>query len=181
MVSIGLHAATATGRLDFDIGLSDQFIEPGFDRFGLIGLSESGQAFVVAMQGPDVIRVLHTSRQPVTNAEIVLVMNQGFVDMAPFQQESPECVTWRVHPGPGLRVLEVIAEHTGLAQVAISEFVIAGVILDFAIHHRLCNLEDVAAWIVRHNVPGGNLLVESVKLLLVSPTCFQIAQGPRGR
>ena len=60
--SAGLHAATAAGGLDLGVGLTDHFIEAWLDGGGFVVTFESKQALVVAVQGPDIIRVLRTPR-----------------------------------------------------------------------------------------------------------------------
>ena len=43
---------------------------------------------------------------------------------------------------------------------------VTGVVLDFTVHHCLCNREDIASRVVRHDVPFGHLSIALIKLLL---------------
>ena len=79
-----------------------------------IGTSKSCQAFVVTVQGPDIVGVLGTTWQSIANSKIVLVMDYRLFNPPLFEQQRPECMPRRMHPWPGFRVLEMIAEHTCL-------------------------------------------------------------------
>ena len=60
--SAGLHAATAARRFNLCVGFTDYFIESRLDSGGFVVTFESQQALVVAVQGPDIIRVLRATR-----------------------------------------------------------------------------------------------------------------------
>ena len=59
--SARLHAAAAAGGFNLGVGLPDHFVETRLDSSGFIVSLESQQALMVAVQGPDIVRVLRAA------------------------------------------------------------------------------------------------------------------------
>ena len=83
--SAGLHASTATGRADFAVGLSAHFVKTRLDFSRLAVTLEPCQAFIVAVQCPDIAGMLCTTRQTIADTKIVLVVDYCLIDVILFK------------------------------------------------------------------------------------------------
>ena len=69
-------------------------------------------------------------------------------DAALFEQQSPQGVTGRVHPGPGLCVIEPIIKTNGLFEITERKIMVLLAVFQFTKHHRLTDGQDIVRGIV---------------------------------
>ena len=76
-------SAAEARRPRSDVGAGQREVEPLLDDGGLVVLAEPGQAFVVAVQAPDVVRVLAGAAERVVEPEVGAVDGFGLLDAGP--------------------------------------------------------------------------------------------------
>src|SRR5687768_1186093 len=106
-----------TGRLDRQVGPGCGNVESLLYNVGFGVLAQPHQAFMIAMQAPDVLWMLTGSRQSAVEAEVGHVDRLRFLYSSPFQQERPQGMTRRLHPRPGFVIRQIVVELDRLPQV----------------------------------------------------------------
>ncbi len=117
-----------------------------FDHGGFGIFAQTRQAFVVAVEAPDVVGVLAGAGQRTVEAQIGAVDGFGFFDMALLQQQRAQRVAGGLHPAPGFVVAHVVIDIDGGSEMAESLFEIALAVFDFAAQHFGGNLSECRGW-----------------------------------
>ncbi len=121
--------------MDRHTGAGDGEIETLLDHRREIGLSETHQALVIAVQTPDILGMLEGSRQRVIESEIGAVDRFGLLNLPCSSSRRPVGVARRLHPAPRLVVGQSVVEFDRFAQVGKGCIEVAFAILQFAIQH----------------------------------------------
>ena len=142
------------------------------DDPGLLVLAQANQAFVVAVQAPDVAWMLTGPGQSVVEAKVGTVDGLGLGQHVLLEEQGTVGVPGGLHPTPRLVVGQTVVQFDRTAQVREGRVVVPSPVFQFAVQHRLGDLEDVLARVVEHGArgryaPGGG--GERAALLLRLP------------
>ena len=124
-------------------------------NLGQLVLAQADQAFVVAVQAPDVAWVLAGPRQRVVEAQVGAVDGLGLGHHVLFQKQGTVGVPGGLHPAPRLVVGQTVVQFDRTAQVREGRVVVPPPVCQFAVQHRLGDPEDVLARVVEYGARGG--------------------------
>src|SRR3954447_4593984 len=93
-------AATEARRRHWHARERQRAVQLGLQRVGLVTAAEAVQAFVIAVQAPDVVRVLAGPSQRAVEPEVGAVHRRRLLDMALLEQQRAERMAGRLHPAP---------------------------------------------------------------------------------
>src|SRR5581483_2451732 len=93
------HPAEAR-RLDLDVGPGQRRLELRLDAGRFRAPPEPHEALVIAVQAPDVVRVLAGARQRGIEPEVSGIDGGGLLDVPLFEQQRAVRVPGGLHPAP---------------------------------------------------------------------------------
>ena len=128
----GSHPAEAGGP-DRHVGPGNRDVEPLPDDLGFRLLAEPHQAFVEAVQAPDVLGMLAGPRQGGVETEIGAVDRLRLLDAALLEQQRAERMARRLHPAPRLVIGQRVVELDRAAQMRERLIEMAFAVLDLAV------------------------------------------------
>src|SRR5581483_2089962 len=136
------------GRVDghVRVGRGDLQLLP--DDVGLLVLAQPGEAFVVAVQAPDVAGMLAGPGQGAVEPEVGPVDRFSFLDPALLEQQRAVGVPGGLHPAPRLVVGQPVLEFDRAAQAGEGRVVVSVAVFHLARQHGPRDLQDVLAGVV---------------------------------
>src|SRR5215470_2158288 len=140
--------AAVARRLDRHVRVRGGDLELLINEAGLFPLAQPDQAFVVAVQAPDVSGVLARPGQRVVQAEVGPVDGFGLGHPSLLQEERAVGVPGRLHPAPRLIVGKPVVELDRVPQPGEGLVVVPPAVLQFPVQHRPGHGEDVPAGVV---------------------------------
>src|SRR5579862_2408017 len=83
--------------------------------------------------------------------EIVAIDLLGLLAISLLKKEGSQCMARRVHPSPGLDVLEIVIATDTFSQVLVRAIIIALVVFQFTIKHLLADCQNAMRRIVEES------------------------------